>query len=96
MTSLKICGRKQNSSQMSIGERAIRARIERRHPKLAHMLMLIEPGDLVGYWQALKAYDLRDPKIYLGMHRAKRLQEIWEAGVANWEMLGMAGPPQTF
>jgi hypothetical protein len=89
MTSLKICGRKANVSEMSIGERALRARIERRHRKFAKKLSRVRPGNMLGYFQALKAYDFRDPKVDLGKHKTRRLQEIWETGVPDWKLLGL-------
>jgi hypothetical protein len=68
------------------GERALAAYIERKHPRLAGVLHGILPGDTLGFLHALKHYDLRDRKLYLGPRNAKRLQTIWEAGRPNMKL----------
>jgi hypothetical protein len=85
-TSLKKCGAE--GCQTTIGERYLRALIERRHKRLARMLSNLSPGDILGFIQALRDYDFRDHRLFLGSNRALRLEEIWKVGEADVNFCG--------
>jgi hypothetical protein len=69
--------------QSAIGLRAVRAHIERRHERLAESLALVKPGDILGYRNAIKFYDLRDKKIARCKKDWRYLAEVWEQGVSR-------------
>ena len=97
ITSLKRCGRKKNRCEIAIGQRARRAYIERRHPRLARMLSLLPPEDLSEYApESVEgiATTFVDPNIYLGKNRAKGLRGIWESGIPDLEMLIGSSPSE--
>jgi hypothetical protein len=89
LTSLKRCGKKGNRCEIAIGQRARRAYLERKHPRLARLLSFVSRGELPEYAQALRDYDFRDPNIYLGKNRAEGLRGIWEEGIPEPKRLGL-------
>jgi hypothetical protein len=89
ITSLKRCGRRENRCEIAIGQRARRAYLERKHPRLARLLSLVTRGELPEYAQALRDYDFRDPNVYLGKNRAEGLRGIWDSGIPDFEGLYM-------
>jgi hypothetical protein len=93
-TSMRKCELKANRCTSAIGKRAIRSYIERKHRRLAQILRGVASGDTLGYRDALKDYDLRDPQIVL-CTKPINLQRAWEAGKPNWTALGITdGWPQ--
>jgi hypothetical protein len=76
-----------NRCKSTVGNRAIRSYIERKHRRLAKILVGVAPGDTLGYRSALKDYDLRDPQIAF-CRKPINLQKVWEAGKPNWTALG--------